>query len=228
MDKRSNLIGYPIVIIITAIITFLLLKKCEKPDPPTVDPPKEIISFKDAIELYRTYTNNRSCVIEVFESKRDSSLTNLCPSKRKPIANFVPSRSFHLNKEFLNQYMAYINQVTPDSIAVTGYRLYLGNYPDTTNLSSGKPVPDPRRNTFFIAPTTLLGNSSTHRGFTFVDQNNDGKPEVLFLEDELDNLKNPNPSSPKTKINTANFFSFSSQNGGTSTIANDLGGSPPF
>ncbi|WP_103069883.1 hypothetical protein [Aquimarina sediminis] len=227
MDKKTNLISYLIVIILTAIITYLIVGNCDKPDPPIVDQPKEIISLDDAIELYDTYTENRSCVIEVFEKKTDSILTTLCRSDRKPDPEFIPSRSFFLTKEFLNQYLAYINQVTPDTVNVTGYRLYIGNYPDKQKFVSGKPIPDPRRNTFFMAPTTLSDGSDLHRGFTFMDKNGDGIPEILFLEDELEDSQSPNQKPSKAKINTASFFSFTQGNGGNSTIANEIGGHPP-
>lgn len=228
MDKKTNLIGYPIVIILTAIITFLILKNCDKsgPEPPIVIAPKEIISLEDAKQLYYSYSDNRACIIEVFEGQRDSTLTSLCPTNRKPNEKFVPSRSFHLTKEFLNQYIAYLDKIT-DTIDITGYRLYLGNYPDAKEFKDGKPIPDPRRNTFFIAPTTLIPGSDLHRGFTFVDRNNDGVSEVLFLEDELDR-KRSNQNTQSAKINTAGFFSFASTRGrDRSTLANELGGHPP-
>ncbi len=229
MDRKTNSIGYLPVIIITAIITaiimYIILCKL-KPDPPIVDTPEEIISLEDAKELYTSYTKNRACIIKAYEAK-DSTVTALCSSERKPDPNFVPSRAFDLDKKFLEQYIAYVNQVTPDTVDITGYRLYLGNYPDKEKFEDGKPIPDPRRNTFFIAPTTLLENET--RGFTFVDRNNDGINEILFLENEFEyRTSTPNQSPSKVKINTASFFSFSSQSGGgQSTIANEVGGYPP-
>ncbi|WP_108866565.1 hypothetical protein [Aquimarina aquimarini] len=232
MYKKTNLFGYPIIILLTVLLT-LSLSNCNTKSEPTKEEevPKEIISYKDAVELYQTYTENRACIIKVFEGKKDSTLDSLCPSKRKPNEKFVPSRSFHLDKKFLDDYISYINRITPDSIKITGYRLYLGNYPDKKRFDDGKPIPDPRRNTFFITPTTLIDGSNIHRGFTFVDRNNDGKPEILYLEDELERGQQPyqNSNSPKGKINTASFFSFSSSayGGAYSTIGNEVGGYPP-
>ncbi|PKV49378.1 hypothetical protein ATE84_1400 [Aquimarina sp. MAR_2010_214] len=226
MDKKTNFIGYPIVIIITAILTFLVIRKCENPDLPIVTKPKEIISFKDATELYNSYTKNRVCVIKTFEGKRDYILDSLCPTTRKPNDEFMPSRSFYLSKKFLDQYIAYVNQITPDTIDITGYRLYLGNYPDKEKFDDGKSIPDPRRNTFFIAPTTLKGDTDLHRGFTFVDRNSDGKPEIIFLENEFDHQKY-GQNLNQTKINTASFFSFINAYGPEkSTIGNDVGSHP--
>jgi hypothetical protein len=226
MNKQTNLIGYPVVIILTVIITLLIIRKCENTEPPIVTKPKEIISFKDAKELYTSYTENRACVIEVFESKKDSTLASLCPTTRKPDNEFIPSRSFYLSKKFLDQYITYVNQITPDTIDITGYRLYLGNYPDKENFEDGKPIPDPRRNTFFIAPTTIKRDTEIHGGFTFVDKNNDGIPEILFLEDEFDR-QNPDQNPKQAKINTASFFSFFNVYGAAkSTVGNDIGSYP--
>ncbi|TYP76064.1 hypothetical protein [Aquimarina intermedia] len=225
--KQSNLIGYPIVIILTAIITFFTLNNCKGPDRPIANKPTEIISFSDALELYQTYTDNRSCVIKAFEGKRDSTLIKLCPSNRKANEKFKPSRSFFLSKKFLDQYMAYVKSITPDSVDITGYRMYLGNYPDKEKFENGKPIPDPRRNTFFMAPTTITGSESIHRGFTFVDKNKDGTPELVFLENELADPKNPIRGMNRSKINTASFFSFANIfQEELSTIANDLGSHP--
>ncbi|WP_109435693.1 hypothetical protein [Aquimarina sp. AU119] len=229
MDRKTNSIGYLPVIIITAIITaiimYIILCKL-KPDPPIVEKPEEIISIKDAVELHLSYRKNRSCIIKAYEGQ-DSTITSLCSTRRKPDPNFVPSLAFDLDKKFLEQYIAYVNQITPDTTDITGYRLYIGNYPDSTYFRDGKPIPDRRRNTFFIAPTTLVENET--RGFTFVDRNNDGEQEILFLEDELElRTSTPGQNPPKAKVNTASFFSFTSQGGGDqSTLANELGGHPP-
>ncbi|TPN86166.1 hypothetical protein [Aquimarina algicola] len=234
MERKTSLIGYPIVIIITIIITFLVIKKCDNPTPP-VDPPEEIISLNDAIELYSEYTTNRSCIIKAYEGGKDSIINTLCPSKRKPDLNFIPSRAFHLEEEFLEQYLAYIKQVTGDTVKVSGYRLYLGNYPDSTNLRDGKGIRklDKRRNTIFIAPTMFHEQTNAHRGFTFIDKNNDGKVELQFIEELLESGESPvgeGKESQDSRINTASFFSFysTSFNDEISTIANELGGSPPY
>ncbi|WP_109301544.1 hypothetical protein [Aquimarina sp. AU474] len=232
MRNKTNLIGYPIVAIIAALITYFCTRGPGPVIPTEPTQPEEIISFKDAVQLYRTYTVNRSCIIKTFEGGRDGVLDSICPSDRKPDPKFVPSRSFHLSDTFLNQYIAYIKDITPDSIAVTGYRLYLGNYPDAPAFPDGKPIPDPRRNTFFIAPTTLLGGGDVHRGYTFFDRNNDGKPEVVFLEDILDELGSGDLGTLNEKVhpkvNTANFFSFlTTAQEHQSTIANEVGGYPP-
>ncbi len=226
--EKKHLIGYPIVAILVALITFYCTRKEHTVDPVPVKP-KEIISFKDAVQLYRSYSDNRACAIKVFEGNVDGQLDSLCPSDREADKNFKPARSFYLSKEFLDNYIAYIKKVTPDSIDVTGYRLYLGNYPDKDEFDDGKPIPDPRRNTVFIAPTTLLGNDNLHRGFTFVDRNNDGKRETIFLEDEFKRNENIELgiTEKETNINTASFFSFFSVNyTDLSTIANDLGSYP--
>lgn len=232
-NRVNNLIGYPIVAILAALITYFYTKNdpVTQPDPDPTQP-EEIISFKDAVQLYRSYSKNRACIITAFEG-RDSLITKLCPTDRKADPRFVPSRSFHLSDTFLEQYTAYVRSITPDSIKISGYRLYLGNYPDAEKFVDGKPIPDPRRNTFFIAPTTLFGNKELHRGYTFLDRDGDGEAEIIFLEDileesgegglgALDKQIHPN-------INTASFFSFSSalQGGENSTLANEIGGHPP-
>ncbi|SHI83451.1 hypothetical protein [Aquimarina spongiae] len=231
MKNRTNFIGYPIVAIIAALITYY----CTREPGPVITPdptqPEEIISFKDAVQLYGSYSKNRACVIKTFESRRDSLLDKLCPSDRKPISNFVPSRSFYLSKDFLDEYISYVKWVTPDSIDITGYRLYLGNYPDAEKFVDGKPIPDPRRNTFFIAPTTLLGSDNLHRGYTFADRNNDGRQELVFLEDVLDQIGYGEQGSldPQMmqQIQTAGFFSaFMGIQENQSTIANDIGSYP--
>ncbi len=231
MRNKTNLIGYPIVAIIAALITYYCTREPGPGIPTDAEQPEEIISFKDAVQLYRTYSVNRSCVIKTFEGKRDGTLDSLCPTNRKPDPNFVPSRSFHLSDTFLSQYIEYIKKITPDSIAITGYRLYLGNYPDAPTFEDGKPIPDPRRNTVFIAPTTLLGGGDVHRGYTFFDRNNDGRPEVVFLEDILDELGSGGLGALNEKVhpkvNTASFFSFlTTTQEHQSTIANDLGSYP--
>ena len=231
MKNRTNFIGYPIVAIIAALITYYCTRE---PGPVIPDPvkPKEIISFNDAVQLYSSYTQNRACLIKTFESKQDSLLGKLCPSDRKPDPRFVPSRSFYLNKKFLDQYISYVKWVTPDSIDITGYRLYLGNYPDAEKFEDGRPIPDPRRNTFFIAPTTLVGSSDLHRGYTFVDRNNDGKQELVFLEDVLEEIEYGKQGALNTemiqKIQTAGFFSaFTGTQEDQSTLGNEVGGYPP-
>lgn len=230
MDRKTNPIGYLIAIALTAIITYLIVKNFDKPDPPVVDvdPPKEIITLPDAFQLYETYSRNRSCLIDIYEAKIDSTLNTLCPSDRPSDIGFVPSRSFHLDKKFLEQYLAYINQVTGDTIEITGYSIFLGNYPNKDRLISGKPINDPRRNTIFIAPTTFQNGTKTPTPFTYTeDQNNDGKPDLLFLNDEFER-RTPTQQKPKAKVNTASFFSLSPPPYGVpSTIANEVGGYPP-
>ncbi|WP_062056658.1 hypothetical protein [Aquimarina longa] len=223
MSRKTNLIGYPIVIILTAIITFLV-GTCNDPiKPPIDDVPKEIISFNDAVELYQSYTKNRACIIEIFESKRDSTLASLCPSDRKP-KKIQPTRSLFLTKEFLNEYTSYIDKITSErKIKISGYRLYLANYPDKEKFEDGKPIPDPRRNTIFIAPTIARGNS--HLGFTIFD-NDDGTFKKVILEEEFKKGMFGTNQVPE-KANTASFFSFMMTNGGqTSTIGNELGSYP--
>ncbi|MCK8522517.1 hypothetical protein M0D21_13110 [Aquimarina sp. D1M17] len=233
-NRVNNLIGYPIVAILAALITYFYTKNdpVTQPDPdPTT--PEEIISFKDAVQLYRSYSKNRACIIKAFEG-RDSLITKLCPTDRKANPEFMPSRSFLLKDTFLEEYIAYVKSITPDSVKITGYRLYLGNYPDADKFVDGKPIPDPRRNTFFIAPTTRSERDGIHKGYTFLDRNNDGKPELIFLEDIIDELRPDGLGNlnqvQQSKINTASFFSFSSalQGGENSTLANEIGGSPPY
>ena len=234
MKNRTNFIGYPIVAIIVALITYYCTRE---PGPVIPDPdpikPKEIISFNNAVQLYNSYSKNRSCVIKAFEN-RDSIISGICPSDRKPNPEFMPSRSFLLTDKFLDQYLAYVKKITPDSVRTTGYRLYLGNYPDAEKFEDGKPIPDPRRNTFFIAPTTFSERDGIHKGYTFVDRNNDGKPELIFLEDVIDGLSPKGLGNLKQPLhatmNTASIFSFFStiEDDELSTIANDLGGSPPY
>jgi len=228
MERKTNFIGYPIVIILTALITYFCLKKTgsDPTNPPVVPTPDEIITLQDAFQLYETYSKNRACIIDAYEGRVDSTLNTLCTSDRPRDLGFVPSRSFELEKEFLEQYLAYIDYVTGDSIPITGYRIFLGNYPNKDKLISGRPIPDPRRNTIFIAPTTFQNGSS--RAFTFTkDQNNDGKPDLLFLQDTFEKgIGNRNHA--KAKANTASFFSFSTMyDDEFSTIANEVGGHPP-
>ncbi|WP_281989383.1 hypothetical protein [Aquimarina aggregata] len=227
MERKTNFIGYPIVIILTALITYFCIKKIDSNpvDPSVVPPPPEIITLQDAFQLYETYSKNRACIIDVYEGRVDSTLNTLCTSDRPRDLGFVPSRSFELEKEFLEQYLAYIDYVTGDSIPITGYRIFLGNYPNKDKLISGRPIPDPRRNTIFIAPTTF--QNGLNQAFTFTkDQNNDGRPDLLFLKDTFEKGVG-NQNHAKAKINTASFFSFSAMlNDELSTIANDIGSYP--
>jgi len=232
-------IGYLIVLILAAVIGAYIANCCIKnkeSEPVVVNskPPKEIISFNDALQLYGGYTDNRACVIERFERGKDSMLLSNCNPKRKINPNFIAARSFFLPSDFLKHYMAYVKKISSENGVkdITGYRLYLGNYPQEGSFEDGKPIPDPSRTTFFIAPTTITQGSKLNKGFTFTDDNNDGKPELILLEDFLEKKQNNKQGVLNNKtpqgIKTASFFSFSttSQNFEISTLANDLGSYP--
>ncbi len=81
----------------------------------TVQPPKDLISLKEAKGLYDGYSKNRVPIIETYEAKRDSQ-------------EFVVGRYAAFDFETIKQYVSYVEQeANKAGVEVESLRFYFGN-----------------------------------------------------------------------------------------------------
>lgn len=179
--------------------------------------PKQIISLEDATELYNSYTTNRVCIINAYENGK-GNIRDICPTERKP-KKIIPARSAFMEYKVLKQYIAYVEQETSKrKIPITGFRFYFSNYPDKEKFEDGRPIPSPRRNTFFAAPT--IKKESKNLGFT-IFESEDGSFETRILEEIFENQ-----TKIGKNINKASFFNINQEFREVSLEINDVGSHP--
>lgn len=168
------------------------------------DRPDNIISSRMARKIFNEYNQRAKLIDEVEQTDGEG----------KP---FKATRSLFYPVDELRNYLSYIQKISEEAgIKPSGYRFYFAKYPDEyepRKLYS-------KRQTIFIAPTLSKEDNqgnTTHLSYLF---NTDKK--VILLDELLEKGNRQNTQK-------ASFFSIlnSQEIGEVSTIANELGASPP-
>jgi len=169
--------------------------------------PGNIISPKEAKELYDNYQNTR--VLWTNKEIRAAS--------RNP--KFEATKSLDYNLDSLHNYLAYIKRISKDAgIKPMGLRFYFGAYNKDYEREKSKDYA--YRQTIFIAPTTSKpGAKDEQFGYTISDNN---KVEYLSESYGLDVKGSSKQRASLFNINLNGLF------GSKSTIANELSGTPPL
>lgn len=107
----------------------------------TVEPPKNLISLKEAKTLSENYQNFRIPAIINYEASNSETDTDFRPTE------FI---AFDFN--LLKQYMAYVEQEAQSvEVVADSLRIYLGNY--------GKSGHKPHKNTVFLLPAAQVDDA---------------------------------------------------------------------
>jgi len=200
-------------------IFFIGCEDSTQGEPPYEGPPKEIITVKQAFEMYGSYSTRRVPLIQRYEdSISDDS------------SKFTPTRYAEYELKAIKQYIAYIEHEAKEAgVNVNTLRFYLANYPDSGKFDGGAVVRYPRRNTFFVVPTTDIDGKN--EGFSIEEIN--GKPTAVAISRKMgrENGAQKSQSDTTAQVNEAGFFmpnSTSVQGSGTtSLILNDGSIVPP-
>jgi len=203
------------------IVTMTLaLLACEQHDPDDCltysGPPSQIISISQAAEMYNAYSDRRVPFIREFEINQQGG------------GDFNPTRYGEFSYETIKKYLAYIEKEADDAgVDISTLRIYLANYPDTTNFGDGHAVKYPKHNSFFIVPTTLQGTTS-HAFYTVHVPG--GQNEAVLMKDQRGNFMNLDgrPNLDDDHMQTASFLpNFAAHPGTNSLILNDAHLIPP-
>lgn len=122
----------------------MLLIGCqEKPDKPREDivkAPEQIISTKQAQELFDNYSHKRVPLIQKYED-------SLNPEEKFDVARYG-----YYDYRTIKEYIAYIEQEAKHAnVDISTIRFYFANYPD--KFKDGESAKHPRQNSFFLVPT---------------------------------------------------------------------------
>ncbi|SNR30865.1 hypothetical protein SAMN04488009_1123 [Maribacter sedimenticola] len=164
--KRPNSIATLMLcsLLMLSIVSCNQEPKKEKPVPPVVEAPANIISLDEANVIYDNYTKHRVTLIEPYEQQREQD------------EDFTAGRFVDFDYDTIKQYIAYIDQEAKDAGVnkVTKLRLYFANYPNSDKFPNGKKVIHKRQNSIFMVPT--LDKGGINYGF-FIGSN--GKAELI-------------------------------------------------
>ncbi|MCK0156412.1 hypothetical protein MWU65_04435 [Cellulophaga sp. F20128] len=144
---------------------FSLLLSCEEREHPPkdtpVDPPKQIITTKQAQLMFDNYTDRRVPIIQKYE---DSVV---------PKEQFDVARYGSYDYKTLKKYIEFIEQEAKKAqVDISTLRFYFANY------SNDPKAKHPRQNSFFIVPTTNAEGKDY--GFSVLsDGNGNYKAELL-------------------------------------------------
>lgn len=129
-----------------------------------VNPPKDLISLKEAKGLYDNYSKNRVPIIEAYESERESG------------DNFVVGRYASFDFQTIKQYVSFVEQEADKAgVEVESLRFYFSNKPDAQTYA-GREVVHPRQNGIFIVPTMNDKERDQELGFYI---GTDGKAQLI-------------------------------------------------
>ncbi|MEW7277679.1 hypothetical protein ABW636_03700 [Aquimarina sp. 2201CG1-2-11] len=171
MDRKTNLIGYPIVIIITAILAFLV-GKCQGPEVivdqgeyPANGDPEEIISLDQVEDLYNRY-EDRVMLIDSLETD---------------VPNFEPTRAILFDYQEIKNYLAYIEKNASEAnVRISGLRFYFGKYPNDT-------IPEKRgKQMLFYNPTIDTVINGVRADLAYAIERQGDEVGVTFLKDIID------------------------------------------
>ncbi|WP_106791934.1 hypothetical protein [Aquimarina sp. Aq78] len=195
MDKKTNFIGYPIVIIITAILTFLL-STCEKKDQidqeiinkevlylPDGDP-KQIIDLCKGQKLYKKY-KSRTDSIEKYEQQFNDA--------------FRASRTITFKYQELVNYFSFVEQITEKTgNKISGLRFYFGKY-------SNEHPKYPGQQMLFFNPTIQDTIDGETMNLAYAIDESGNRPKIVIIDD----INNFNCEKPGKNYSKASVFSFS-------------------
>lgn len=176
------------------LLALSMLLACEEhvdPQPPNTQPPSEIVSVRQAKQMFDSYSNRRIPIIKRYEETVVDTT-----------AEFHPTRFGEYDYETMKNYMAFIeSEAALANVEIGGLRFYLTNYPKATAFSDGEPVRYPRQNSFIIVPTTQVDGEQ--QGFITRVTADGGRTMVLIkdwlLENQPENLRvKPNRTSKET------------------------------
>ncbi len=193
--------------LISSLILFLLFLGCKEKEhqteEPTVKPPEQIITVKEAQVMFDNYTNRRVPLIQTYEDSIN------------PKEKFDVARYGYYDYKTIKNYIAFIEQEAKKAnVEISTLRFYFSNYPNDTNLKH------PRQNSFFILPTTMVDGKEY--GFSVLsDDRGNYKAELL---------KNNFIIEPPTITEEASFLpkiSFFKEDVEQSLIINESNISPP-
>ncbi|WP_438426538.1 hypothetical protein [Aquimarina macrocephali] len=190
MDKKTNFIGYPIVIIITAILTFLIStcersKNQEEPYPPNGSP-MDMLETKEMGELYYNY---------------DERAHHIEDSIKKIIPGFEAVRSITFNYQDLKNYFHFIEKNSVDAdIRISGLRFYYGKY------KNDKPGKNKGKQMLFFNPTidTIIGGEKIALAYALERDGNNVTP--VFLKDIIGIEKRKAQKSEASMLSFLSLF----------------------
>ena len=171
MDRKTNLIGYPVVIIITAILAFLV-GKCQGPEVivdqgeyPANGDPEEIISLDLVEDLYNRY-EDRVLLIDSLETD---------------VPDFEPTRAILFDYQEIKNYLAYIEKNASEAnVRISGLRFYFGKYPNDT-------IPEKRgKQMLFYNPTIDTVINGVRADLAYAIERQGDEVGVTFLKDIID------------------------------------------
>ncbi len=214
MDKKTNLIGYPIVIILTAILAFLIGKYMGTKSQelyPANGTPKEIININQVGNLYNRY-QIRADQIDSIESS---------------IPDFEAARAITFEYQEIKNYLAYIEKNSVEAnIRISGLRVYFGKYPNDTLQRKRA------RQMLFFNPTidTVINGKKTKLAYAL--DRTDTTVGIKFLKDLVSQPQTRGKNHQNVQQNEASalsFLNFSSQSQGQIQSQSEQGGqiSPP-
>jgi hypothetical protein len=151
-----------------------------------VNPPRDLISLKEAKGLYDNYTINRVPIIEAYEAKRESG------------ESFVVGRYASFDFETIKQYVSYVeHEADKAGVEVESLRFYFSNKPDAETYA-GREVVHPRQNGIFILPTLNDKERDQELGFYI---GADGKAQLI--RDWSASQKDQASLKDRKQVNTA-------------------------
>ncbi|WP_378185739.1 hypothetical protein ACE939_11545 [Aquimarina sp. W85] len=185
--KLPHLIGYPVVIVITAILVFFISQsKCNKPKLYEPDgPPQELISFNEIIDLYDNYHGIDS-LIQKYTRQKSSD-----PS-------FVASKAVTFDYQELKNYLAFIEKNSVKAnIKISSLRFYFGKYQNMKDKTKAN------RQTLFYNPTTIFNVNGKDVELSYAIESNSKGTRVIPLSKILDSVKKVKGIDITTKQTTS-------------------------
>lgn len=140
-----------------------------------VNPPKQMISLKQAEKMYKNYTKRRVKLIRKYE---DSILKSKHSKDTFNIARYV-----EYDLKVIKQYIEYVEQEAEDmGEEVSTLRIYFTNYPNKKRFSDGEEIKHPKQNSVVLAPT-LKRDDRNFLYYRLSDEENKRIP--MLLSDEF-------------------------------------------
>ncbi len=185
MERKTNIIGYPIVIILTALITYFCFNKTkvDKGAYPAIAEPQNIIDFNQIKEFYSRY-DGRAELIEEAE--------------RPVVPGFKAARAITFDYQELKNYL---KEIEDNSVAakvrIKGLRFYFGKFPnDTTGNKKARQM-------LFFNPTidTIIAGNTRSVELAYAIKIQGNKTSVKFLKDIIKlPKKEPKADSLKQQV----------------------------
>lgn len=171
--------------------------KKETTQEQVVKAPKQIISTKQAQEMFDNYTERRVPLIQKYED-------SIAPNTKFDVGRYT-----YYDYKTIKDYIAYIEQEAANAkVDISTLRFYFSNYPNKKNFPDGSEVNHPKQNSFFIVPT--LNKDGKEYGFyTVSDGQGNSKAELLTKNFIIRKSEMMDNSSGRTKTEASlSPFSF--------------------